>query len=64
MARPAPEPDRAALEIAHSQLHTSRSLDDMLKVDNLKATLYAVARRHMKRRERFDVRKMQANDND
>ncbi|MBC7860314.1 MAG: hypothetical protein H7Z39_16395 [Burkholderiaceae bacterium] len=64
MARTAPEPDRAALEIAHRQLHTSRSLDDMLKVANLKATLYAVARRHMKRRERFDVRKMQANDND
>ena len=58
------EPDRAALEIAYGQLHTTRPLDELLKVPNLRATLYAVARRHMKRRDRFDPKKMQANDND
>ncbi len=58
------KPDRAALEIAHRQLCTTKSLDEMLGTPNLKATLYAVARRHMKRRDRFDVKMMQANDND
>nr|WP_314606539.1 hypothetical protein [uncultured Janthinobacterium sp.] len=58
------EPDRAALEIAYGQMHTSRPLDELLKVPNLRATLYAVARRHMKRRDRFDPKKIQANDND
>lgn len=66
MARPrtAPTPDRVALEIAHRRLHATMPLDDMLAVPNLKAALYAVARQHMKRRARFDVRKMQANDSD
>lgn len=58
------EPDRAALQIAHSLLRSTWSLDDMLKVPSLKVVLYATARRHMKRRERFDPKKMQANDND
>ncbi|SIQ21131.1 hypothetical protein SAMN05880566_102200 [Janthinobacterium sp. TND4EL3] len=58
------EPDRAALQIAHSLLRSTWSLDDMLKVPSLKLVLYVTARRHMKRRERFDPKKMQANDND
>ena len=58
------EPDRAALQIAHSLLRSTWSLDDMLKVPSLKVVLYTTARRHMKRRERFDSKKMQANDND
>jgi hypothetical protein len=58
------EPDRAALEIAHRQCRNAMSLDDMLKVPNLKATLYAVARKHMRNRSRFDPKKLQANDND
>ena len=58
------EPDRAALEIAHFKLRAKQPLDDMLKVASLKATLYAVARRHMRRRSQFDIKKMQANDND
>ena len=58
------DPDRAALEIAYGQLHTTRPLDELLKVLNLRATLYAMARRHMKRHDRFDPKKMQANDND
>ncbi|NGZ86434.1 hypothetical protein [Duganella aceris] len=58
------EPDRAALEIAHRKCRISMSLDDMLKVPNLKATLYAAARKHMRSRARFDPKKLQANDND
>ncbi|MFZ3286218.1 MAG: hypothetical protein WA191_05165 [Telluria sp.] len=58
------EPDRAALEIAHSRLRTTTSLDEMLKIDSLKRVLETVARKHMKRRDRIDVKKLQANDND
>lgn len=58
------EPDRAALEIAYGKLRTTRPLDELLKVPGLRATLYAAARRHMKRRDRFDPKKMQANDSD
>ena len=60
----AAEPDRVALQIAHSLLRSTWSFDDMLKVPSLKLVLYVTARRHMKRRERFDPKKMQANDND
>lgn len=58
------EPDRASLEIAHSRLRTTTSLDEMLKIDSLKRVLETVARKHMKRRDRIDVKKLQANDND
>lgn len=58
------EPDRAALQVAHRLLRSSWSLDDMLKVPSLKVVLYTTARRHMKRRERFDAKKLQANDHD
>lgn len=58
------EPDRAALEIAHRRLRSSTSLDDMLKTPSLKRVVEAVARHHMKKRDRFDPKKLQANDND
>lgn len=58
------EPDRAALEVAHSMLHTTAPLDDMLKNPTFRAILKAVARRHMRRRAQVDVKKRQANDND
>jgi hypothetical protein len=58
------EPDRAALEIAYRKSRQTMSLDAMLQVPNLKATLYAMARRHMRARLKFDPKKMQANDND
>jgi hypothetical protein len=48
------EPDRAALEIAHRQLRNKMPLDDMLRVAGLRATLYSLARRHMRRRDAFD----------
>jgi hypothetical protein len=57
-------PDRAALEIAHSKLFVSTPLDEMLQVPCLKLILEIVARRHMQRRARLDVKKLQANDHD
>jgi hypothetical protein len=56
------EPDRAALEIAHRMLRVTASLDDMLKNPAFTVILKAVARRHMQRRARPDVKKLQAND--
>ena len=57
-------PDRAALEVAHSRLCTTAPLDEMLKNASLRIILETVARRHMQRRARVDVKKLQANDND
>jgi hypothetical protein len=59
-----PIPDRAALEVAHRMLRVTVPLDDMLNNAALKVILEAVARRHMQRRSRVDVKKLQANDND
>jgi hypothetical protein len=64
MARALPSPDRAALEIAHRQMHTTMPLDEVLRNASLKRVLETVARKHMKRRDRFDAKKHQANDND
>jgi hypothetical protein len=61
MARP--DPDRAALEIAHRQLASKVSLDEMLKDRAQTLILNLLARRHMQRRARPDVKKLQANDN-
>lgn len=58
------EPDRFALEIAHQWLHNAMPLDQMLKYRALEIILKTLARRHMQRRERIDVKKLQANDND
>lgn len=58
------EPDRAALEIAHRLLAAVTPLDDMLKKKEFELILKNVARRHMQRRERFDAKKLQANDTD
>ncbi len=58
------EPDRAALEIAHRALQSPQSLDDMLKNRGLELILKLLARRHVQRRERVDVKKLQANDHD
>ena len=57
-------PDRAALEVAHRMLRTATPLDDLLKNETLRRVVEMVARRHMQRRARFDVKKLQANDND
>jgi hypothetical protein len=59
-------PDRAALELARQQLKTSMTLEEMLLVPALAATLRAVAAQkpRRKRAPRFDWRKAQANDLD
>lgn len=44
------------------RLQTDADLDEMLKHPALKLILEAVARRHMQRRARIDVKKLQAND--
>ena len=56
------EPDRAALEIAHRMLMTPIPLDDMLKDVALTFILKNVARIHIRKRERFDAKKLQSND--
>ncbi len=56
------DPDRIALEIAHRALATSMPLDEMLQHRHYTLILKLLARRHMQRRERFDVKKAQAND--
>ncbi len=60
MARPTP--DRAALEFAHRALRTNLPLDYMLTVPAHLIVLNILARRHMQRRARIDVKKLQAND--
>jgi hypothetical protein len=57
-------PDRAALEIAHLFLRSSTPLDTMLANPTLRIVLHAWARRHMQRRARPDLKKLQANDHD
>lgn len=58
------EPDRAALEVAHRLLRTATPLDDMLQRPALALILKNVARAHLQRRGRLDVKKLQANDHD
>jgi len=58
------EPDRVSLEVAHRMLRVKDSLDDMLNNPTLRVVLRAVARKHMQRRARVDVKKLQSNDND
>jgi hypothetical protein len=58
------DPDRIALEIAHRALATSMPLDEMLQRRHYELILKLLARRHMQRRARVDVKKLQANDHD
>lgn len=58
------EPDRAALEIAHRMLRVTAPIDELLKNPSLRVVLRAVARKHMQRRDKVDLKKLQANDND
>jgi len=58
------QPDRISLEIAHALLFVEMPLDEMLRQPALKIILENIARRHMERRARFDVKKLQANDLD
>jgi len=56
------EPDRAAIEYVYSVLHMLTPLDEALKHPTLNIVIKAVARRHQIRRDRIDVKKLQAND--
>lgn len=58
------QPDRAALEVAYNTLRTTTPLDVMLTNPTLKPILENVARLHMQRRDRLDIKKLQANDLD
>jgi len=58
------EPDQAALEIARRRLRVTASLDELLRIPALRIVLRAVAREHMRRRARPDLKKLQANDHD
>jgi hypothetical protein len=57
-------PDDAALAFAHKKLRTNMSIKDMLAHPSFSKVLLNAARRHMQRRDQFDVKKLQANDND
>lgn len=58
------EPSRLALEIAHRALASAVPLDEMLKNRAQELILKLLARRHMQRRVRVDVKKLQSNDHD
>lgn len=64
MITPRIQPDRAALEIAHKRLPIKLSLDAALKDPELKRIIENRARIHMRQRDRFDLKKYQANDID
>jgi hypothetical protein len=57
-------PNRAALEAAHRKLRTATPLDALLQNPTLKVVVEAVARIHMRRGDRVDFKKLQANDHD
>jgi hypothetical protein len=57
-------PDAAALEIAYRWLGLKLPLDQMMNNPTHRIVLENVARRHMQRRDRLDVKKLQANDHD
>lgn len=58
------EPDRAAIEYVYGHLRVRTPLDVALKNPTLNIVIKTVARRHQIRRDRIDVKKLQANDND
>lgn len=58
------QPDRAALEVAYRLLPFTAPLDIVLQHPTLRIVLENCARRHMQRRMRLDVKKLQANDLD
>ncbi|MFZ6726181.1 hypothetical protein ACO0K2_11870 [Undibacterium sp. MH2W] len=57
-------PDKAALEIAYKRLGITLSYSDAMKNPTYKKLIEARARAHVRQRDRFDLKKLQANDND
>ena len=63
-AQQAPEPDRAAIAIAYELCGKPMPLEKMLANPAQKAALISRAKKHMKQRQKMDLKKLQANDND
>jgi len=57
-------PDTAALEIAHKRLPIKLPFSEAMRVPALKRMIENRARIHIREREKFDLKKLQANDND
>lgn len=57
-------PDALAIDIAYRSMKTKKTMQQVLADPALQKVLYNRARRHMERRERFDPKRLQANDND
>lgn len=64
MARKKIELSQVSLELARGQLAIRQPLAEAMKNKTLASSIKARARRHVKDLERFDVKKMQAGDND
>jgi len=63
MTRP-PVPDGLALDIAYRSLSTTMTIAQVMDDPALRRLLYLRAKQHMRRRARFDPKRLQANDND
>lgn len=61
---PRHEPDSAAIQIAYELSGKPAPLERMLSNPAQRAALIARAKRHMRQRMKFDLKKMQANDQD
>jgi hypothetical protein len=57
-------PDQLALDIAYRSLATTRTIAQVMAIPALRKLLFLRARKLMKRRARFDPKRLQANDND
>ena len=58
------EPDALAIDIAYRTMKTHKTMQQVLADPALHKVLYNRARKHMQRRDRFDPKRLQANDND
>lgn len=58
------QPDNAALQIAYELSGKPASLAAMLANPAQRAALVARAKKHMRQRTKFDLKKLQANDLD
>jgi hypothetical protein len=57
-------PDAISIDIAFRSLGTAKTLEQVMADPALKRILLNRARLHMRRRAKFDPKRMQANDND
>lgn len=58
------QPDQAAIQIAYQLSGKPASLEQMLATPAQRAVLMARARKHMRQRMKFDLKKLQAGDFD